>query len=678
MIKQNTDYVAGAEPTSTESNKLSIQMLANVTSHRTDGIISALPGSSIAVKFNITNISNTSISSLTAYPVLSNYGDLRKDFNSTKDILTPSESWLTTEYIIDILPVYGGVPSPCDLVIVLDQSGSMGDEIEALAKDLDDVLGRMDKVIPDLQVGLILFGSTKSPNPYSNPENVFDLTSNISYIRSILNNTKAAGSYEPWGDALWVAENRISWRETSVKIIVLITDEPCDSGQIVGFGETETDYNGPLLYELIDNISRDKIHLCTIAALGSDELTINQLSTAANMADGTFIEIGNSKYTTSDLVQIIAELVQKYACERELKIVLEVSYKTVDNIDNCEFQRFVILIDDLPPEISINVYKTSDFNTDEHYLNIYLDVKDVTGLKFAEVYYKFDDDIYWITANTTALDVDTYYLSIRYEPYFHKMFYYQIYVTDWLGNSNLTEIFKFDLSEPIDTLYSDSSLNVRLNAFQKYEAMIYGSSDHESFGIITLEDRLFNNVEVKAYDLNNSASLELFNTSIGYSFNVNSNHQVIVIVKAFDECSFNLFNTIVNNLQFGDNITRHVDWDTALLYSLVNLDNDSDIKSVLADSEVVSTYLILFSQSNWSYISSAVSEIMIPQGAFYLLITPIYHEGEIFISYNYETVNTPHTHYYIETKGALINLSFILLTLLSVALLSLWFRKTKR
>ncbi|MHA1778669.1 MAG: vWA domain-containing protein, partial [Candidatus Heimdallarchaeaceae archaeon] len=255
MIKQNTDYVAGAEPTSTESNKLSIQMLANVTSHRTDGIISALPGSSIAVKFNITNISNTSISSLTAYPVLSNYGDLRKDFNSTKDILTPSESWLTTEYIIDILPVYGGVPSPCDLVIVLDQSGSMGDEIEALAKDLDDVLGRMDKVIPDLQVGLILFGSTKSPNPYSNPENVFDLTSNISYIRSILNNTKAAGSYEPWGDALWVAENRISWRETSVKIIVLITDEPCDSGQIVGFGETETDYNGPLLYELIDNIS---------------------------------------------------------------------------------------------------------------------------------------------------------------------------------------------------------------------------------------------------------------------------------------------------------------------------------------------------------------------------------------------------------------------------------------
>ena len=391
-------------------NNVTVEMITDLDSHREDKIPSILPDGSFIAQFNVTNLSDIDLNSLELSISVNDYGFIMNPTISTTSTLARNDSWLSETYIIDLISSNTIVSKALDLAIILDQSGSMGDEISVLTEDLVGVVNQISTDVPDLKTGLILFGGSSS-NPISDDSLVTPLTSDISFIVDVLSDTEAGGSHEPWGDALWVAQNRLNWREDAVKLIILITDEPCDGGEIIGYGGSE-DYDGELLYELFANLKSEGFILCTVAASGADTLTYKQLEIGAETTAGSYIILGGDGPQTSDLPAIIGELVVMYAVELDLKIDVTLSHLNQEDITEYMDLIFVVLIDDLPPEIDTWAYFSEDFFTDDKIINVLFEIKDVTGTSFVEIYYRFSTVSFWTTTNATHIVDDTYLLSL--------------------------------------------------------------------------------------------------------------------------------------------------------------------------------------------------------------------------------------------------------------------------
>jgi len=423
-------------------HNVTVEMITDLPSHREDKIPSILPEESFTAQFNVTNLSNIDLNSLELSISTNDYGFIMNSTVSTTSSLNRDESWLSEGYIIDLISSSTVVSKPLDLAIILNQSGSMGDEISVLTNDLVGVINQISENVLDLQIGLILFGGSSS-NPHNDESLVTPLTEDISTIVDVLSKTEADGGHEPWGDALWVAQNRLNWRESAVKLIVLITDEPCDGGNVIGYGGTE-DYDLELLYELFASLKSQGFILCTIAASGANALTLRQLEIAAETTAGTYIVLGGDGPQTSDLPDIIGELVVKYAVELDLKIDVSLSHLNHDDIREYRELTFVVLIEDLPPEINTWEYFSEDFFNDDKIVNVLFEIKDVTRVPFVEIYYQFNNVSFWTTTNATQIDEDSYLLSLVFTEY-EDYLYYQVYTEDWLGNDVLSEIYTVDL-----------------------------------------------------------------------------------------------------------------------------------------------------------------------------------------------------------------------------------------
>ena len=627
---------------------VTIEMLTNLPSHRADGIPSTLPDSTFSVHFNITNLSTQEIRQLEIFPETNDYGFILNPFNDTKETLTINESWITEDYIIETNSQNGVPSSSLDLAIVLDQSGSMGDEIDALTNKLIDVIDEVSLKVPDLKISLILFGGGKS-NPYIYPNLVYPLTYDIESIVDVLSSTTASGSNEPWGDALWVAQNRLNWRENVVKLIVLITDEPCDGGEVIGDGFNE-DYDGQSLYNLFEELEEDKFILCTIAASGSNSLTQKQLKSGAEYTSGTYIILGGEGPQTGDIPEIIGELIVTYAVEIDFKITLTLSH--LNNLDNIESTKktFVILLDELPPEIDSWVYLSEDFVTDEKHINIMTEVKDVTGTAFVEIYYKTDTINFWVIANASKVFNYSYILSIPYLQTYKKI-YYQIFSKDWLNNEVLTEIYEVDLLalENKELINPGKRKEYVLIPNQSIVCKLVGDDSFPSFGIIF--SKYLDSFNVLSADINDSTII-LNNENIPFqTVLVKENHVVKVSLIAQDYARIIITNVIPQVLSFKEETTKEIDETDALLFSIDNKFTDEKVRSLIADSQIVQTNIIVFNSSNWEHISTGSSEVILPEEELYILIYAEYHTGEILISFNYEEENNPYDHYWTEASN---------------------------
>lgn len=132
----------------------------------------------------------------------------------------------------DIIDTSGG--GPIDVVFVIDASGSMGDNIKAVAKHLIEMIDVYDSSGIDYALGLTEFHA-----PGKNIINVFQLTQNVSEykenIRSIVPRKD-----ENALDAIEETVREMRFRATSKKHLILVTDEPFTSlkglkvGNVIG------------------------------------------------------------------------------------------------------------------------------------------------------------------------------------------------------------------------------------------------------------------------------------------------------------------------------------------------------------------------------------------------------------------------------------------------------------
>lgn len=113
---------------------------------------------------------------------------------------------------------------PIDVVFVVDASGSMGDNIKAVAEHLTDMIDVYKSSNIDYQLGLTEFSAPKKNNRIK----VLQLTKNLSQYKQDLYAIVPRGD-ENALDAIEQTVTELRFRATSKKHLIIVTDEPFTS-----------------------------------------------------------------------------------------------------------------------------------------------------------------------------------------------------------------------------------------------------------------------------------------------------------------------------------------------------------------------------------------------------------------------------------------------------------------
>lgn len=200
---------------------------------------------------------------------------------------------------------------PMDLVLVMDTSGSMGDEANVLCSKIDDVVADLRDV--DVQVTPHVLGITETPG--------FAFWCLTDDVVNLLGGTVPGdpgacpfpdGSFpmESWGPATAIVADRFPWSEGSLRIIVPMSDEgPCDGSFPEGCNDPGDDRDA------IDNAiavaGANGVVVSPVTASGSD-LCVKTL--AADLAAGTGGTVFQSIDPHNDLANGLYDILLS-ACE---------------------------------------------------------------------------------------------------------------------------------------------------------------------------------------------------------------------------------------------------------------------------------------------------------------------------------------------------------------------------
>lgn len=208
------------------------------------------------------------------------------------------------------------ITHPADIVIMMDASGSYSREITDMKNKFANLLSDLQTAGLDIRVGFIVFGNfinlgecPINTDGSVNAKSVRQLTSDTSSIISFINTLIAAGQWEPWGDAIWLGNNWMSWRPEAYKIVVLATDEPCDEGRKVPgpLGRTiGVDYDGSALWSQVSSAGTNDIKYITIHS-DERELSKLQMKKVAQLTDGLFYNFSHAQ--AEQFVSVINETI---------------------------------------------------------------------------------------------------------------------------------------------------------------------------------------------------------------------------------------------------------------------------------------------------------------------------------------------------------------------------------
>ncbi len=126
----------------------------------------------------------------------------------------------------DIIASSGGLP--LDVVFVVDASGSMGDNINAVAEHLGQMIDAYKASEIDYQLGLTHFKVNEKTNPPQNNIKVFQLTHNLSKYKQHLYSILPTGD-ENALDAVDETLKQLRFRSNTIKHLIVVTDEPFTS-----------------------------------------------------------------------------------------------------------------------------------------------------------------------------------------------------------------------------------------------------------------------------------------------------------------------------------------------------------------------------------------------------------------------------------------------------------------
>jgi len=131
-------------------------------------------------------------------------------------------------------PATGGGVRVVDVVFLMDNSGSMGDEQDAVREHVSAFVDDLAASGVDYQLGLCRFGAREDGGaPIL--EDAGALTSDVHYFKDALwSRNRTQGGFEPGWDALFEAARGFAFRKGAQKVFILITDETPTDNQNIG------------------------------------------------------------------------------------------------------------------------------------------------------------------------------------------------------------------------------------------------------------------------------------------------------------------------------------------------------------------------------------------------------------------------------------------------------------
>ncbi|MFW9778042.1 MAG: VWA domain-containing protein [Candidatus Heimdallarchaeota archaeon] len=215
--------------------------------------------------------------------------------------------------------------SAVDLLLIMDASGSMGNEIESVKQKITDLINNISQEIPDLRIGIIIYGWEEYSNyPMDHPGNQLQFTTDFDAVKTFINSLYANGGTEPWGDALHLG-NTWNWRETAQKLIIMVGDEDCDPGKVVGTDySTAGYYNGSQLVNVISSLKEKGVIINTVISDIADGNIEDQFKWVARYTGGKSVYLPDMEAEGIDLPTLIEEWTIELGREyhKQMKIIV--------------------------------------------------------------------------------------------------------------------------------------------------------------------------------------------------------------------------------------------------------------------------------------------------------------------------------------------------------------------
>ena len=124
------------------------------------------------------------------------------------------------------LPIAGQAPYALDLLLAIDTTGSMTDELSYLQVELDSIVTSLRRIRPgtDIRVGLLVYRD--EGDEYVTRR--FELTGDLAGLRQQLGAQQAngGGDYPEAVDRAFAEANRFDWREDATKVMLHVADAP--------------------------------------------------------------------------------------------------------------------------------------------------------------------------------------------------------------------------------------------------------------------------------------------------------------------------------------------------------------------------------------------------------------------------------------------------------------------
>ena len=215
------------------------------------------------------------------------------------------------EWTVEVDEARRPLPQKLDLALVIDTTGSMGDELEYLKVEIDSIAARIKRLFPDVDQRFALILYRDNGDEYVT--RTFDFTGSINDFRSLLAQQQASGGGdypEAMQEALRQA-NDLSWRDGSAaRVAFLVGDAPPHAQH---FDQT---------LESVIQLRRKEVTLFPIAASGvrREAEYLMRISAFLTMGQYLFLTdhsgIGNahakpttSNYTVERLDQLMVRMV---------------------------------------------------------------------------------------------------------------------------------------------------------------------------------------------------------------------------------------------------------------------------------------------------------------------------------------------------------------------------------
>ncbi|MHA1697415.1 MAG: vWA domain-containing protein, partial [Promethearchaeota archaeon] len=366
--------------------------------------------------------------------------------------------------------------SSLDLVIVLDSSGSMSDEINAVKEKLFDIVDTLSRTVTSIRIGVIIFGSIRySENPVLDDRNILPLTKNYQVVKDFIGGFDANGGWEPWGDALSILKG-INW-ENDIRLAILIGDEPCDAGCIIGSEvSNQDDYDGDQLRELIGESRSNGIIINTITCSGSSDLTIRQYQEVANGTGGVSKNLDDTDSLVANLIASCQEIIDERAMK--LKVNLTVQYNgSMYMLSDYSY----VVVDNQGPSLHPAATKVVKFGENGLKINarITCATHDAAGTANVTLNYYWNDEIHQFkTALMTRASDSLFYFDLGELKADRNLTFY-VNATDVLGCTSSTNVSIVSLAASIPIIDLGGFLDLVLNPGESvyYQFEIQDSKD---------------------------------------------------------------------------------------------------------------------------------------------------------------------------------------------------------